>query len=296
MKTGVSGTSRARPQESSATVRQADVVLAAGTLATVFLAMVVLAATGRLDEFLSWAWERHHNVLSWYVRPLFILPLAYFSYKRSLSGIVLTLVALATSMFWFPVPERVDPRVEEFLAFEREWLTGEWTTEKVVSAFGVPLILGALCLAFWKRSFMWGLFVINAIAVSKLLWGVVDGGGTGWVMTGPALTGLGICDAVVLYAARRMGKRSPDEPPRAANHRARSGVRRRCRLPESRDGIICEAPTVVAAKPSTSPPTKRSRRRFSIRARESGPTARQARRLGWPLATGPSSIAFCGPL
>ena len=62
-------------------------------------------AAGTLDGFLAWAWERHHNVLSWYVRLLFILPLAYFSYKRSLSSIVLTLVALATSMFWFPAPE-----------------------------------------------------------------------------------------------------------------------------------------------------------------------------------------------
>ncbi len=44
--------------------------------------------------------------------PLFILPLAYFSYKRSLSGIVLTPVALTISMFWFPALERVDPEVE----------------------------------------------------------------------------------------------------------------------------------------------------------------------------------------
>jgi hypothetical protein len=36
-------------------------------------------------------------------------------------------VALATSMFWLPAPERADPRVEKFLAFEREWLTGKWT-------------------------------------------------------------------------------------------------------------------------------------------------------------------------
>ncbi len=64
---------------------------------------------GSLDE--SLAWERHHNVLSWYVRPLFILPLAHFSYRRSLSGIALTLVALWTSVFWFPAPARVDPRV-----------------------------------------------------------------------------------------------------------------------------------------------------------------------------------------
>ena len=104
--------------------------------------------TELLNEFLSWAWARHHNIVSWYIRPLFLLPLAYFSYRRSLSGIALTVVALATSMFWFPAPERVDPRVEEFLAFEREWLTGEWTLDKVLITSVVPLSLTAFCLAF----------------------------------------------------------------------------------------------------------------------------------------------------
>lgn len=190
-------------------MKRADIALAAGTLALVIFAGVVLAVTGTLDGFLSWAWARHHNVLSWYVRPLFILPLAYFSYKRSLLGIVLTLVALATSMFWFPAPKRVDPKVEEFLAFEKEWITGAWTAEKIVSALTVPLILGVLCLAFWKRSLVWGLLVINAIAVTKVVWGIVDGTGTGWAMLAPALVGLLICDAVVLYAARRICMRSP---------------------------------------------------------------------------------------
>jgi len=77
-------------------------------------------------------------VLSWYIRPLFLLPLTYFSYKRSLPGIILTLVALAINMFWFPAPDRVDPRVEEFLAFEKEWLTGEWTLAKVLLTAIVP--------------------------------------------------------------------------------------------------------------------------------------------------------------
>ena len=202
-------------------MKRTDLILAAGMLAAVCLAGVSLAATGTLDGFLSWAWARHHNVLSWYVRPLFILPLAYFSYRRSLSGIVLTLVALATSMFWFPAPERVDPTVEEFLMFEKEWLTGEWTTEKTVSALAVPLILGMLCLAFWRRSLLWGLIIINAIAVTKLVWGIVDGEGTGWAMLGPALTGLVICDAAVLYAVRRMGKGSSSDTPRVAPHHGR---------------------------------------------------------------------------
>lgn len=198
-----------------------DLILAVGILAAVFLAGASLAATSTLDGFLSWAWERHHNVLSWYIRPLFILPLAYFSYRRSLSGIMLTLVVLGTSMFWFPAPERVDPTVEEFLRFENEWLTGEWTMEKTVSVLAVPLILGVLCLAFWRQSLLWGLIIINVIAGTKLVWGIVDGGSTGWAMLGPALTGLVICDAVVLYAARRIGKGASSEPPRVARHQGR---------------------------------------------------------------------------
>jgi hypothetical protein len=197
-------------------MKRTDIILAVGTLALVPFAGAVLSASGTLDRFLSWAWERHHNVLSWYIRPLFLLPLAYFSYRRSLSGIALTLVALATSMFWFPAPERVDPRVKEFLAFEREWLNGEGTTEKIVSALAVPLIVGMLCLAFWKRSFTWGLIIINAIAVTKMVWGVIDGAGSGWVMLGPALAGLLICNAVVLYAISRLRARSSPRSRRPA--------------------------------------------------------------------------------
>ncbi len=57
-----------------------------------------------VHELAAWAWERHHNVLSWYIRPLFLLPFCFFAYRRSVLGIVLTLVALATSMAWFPAP------------------------------------------------------------------------------------------------------------------------------------------------------------------------------------------------
>ncbi len=83
--------------------------------------MGLLSATGTTGEFFAWACARHANILSWYVSPLFLIPLAYFAYRRRFSGIVVTLLALATSMFWFPRPARVTPAVTEFLAFERTW-------------------------------------------------------------------------------------------------------------------------------------------------------------------------------
>ena len=65
-------------------MKRIDVFLSAATLALVLLAAAAVAATGTTNEFVAWAWARHHNVLSWYVRPLFLLPFCYFAYRRSL--------------------------------------------------------------------------------------------------------------------------------------------------------------------------------------------------------------------
>ncbi len=175
--------------------------------------------TDYLADFGDWAYDRHGNVLSWYIRPLFLLPLAWFAHRRSGWGIAGTLVALATSMSWFPAPARPSPQVLEFLDFEREWLTGDWTGPKVLVSLVAPLSVTAFCLAFWKRSIGWGLVILNLMAGGKLLWGVVAGEGTGWAMTAPALVGLMIGDAVLLWVLRRVrarrqpGASRPASPP-----------------------------------------------------------------------------------
>lgn len=79
------------------------------------------------------------------------MPFCYFSYRRSIKGIALTLLALATSMFWFPEPEHPAPKLVEFLAIEKEYLTGDWTLAKALLSLLVPVSLAALALVFWKR-------------------------------------------------------------------------------------------------------------------------------------------------
>lgn len=194
-----------------ATSRRTDVLLSAGTLVLVLLALAGMALTGTLDGFGAWAWERHHNILSWYVRPLFLIPFCFFAYRRSLFGIALTLVALATSMFWFPAPEGdPGPAVREILALEREYLFGEWTLAKVFFALLVPLSFAGLALAFWKRSLMWGLAVINAMVLTKILWTFIFTPGQGAILhLAPALLGLAVVDVVILYFIRRVRKGSP---------------------------------------------------------------------------------------
>ena len=121
-----------------------------------------------LEEFASWAWARHHNVLSWYIRPLFLVPFCYFAFKRSVAGVVLTIVALLSSMFWFPEPSVLSPAVASALAAERQYLLGPWPLWKVAVSFLVPGLLAALAYAFWRRSWLWGALVLNVIAFVAL--------------------------------------------------------------------------------------------------------------------------------
>jgi hypothetical protein len=212
-----------RATKRATAMKRTDVILSVGTLALVLLALVGMAATGTLDGFGAWAWERHHNVLSWYIRPLFFLPFCFFAYKRSLFGMVLTLVALATSMFWFPAPERSDPMTLEFLAVEREYLTGDWTMAKVLMALLVPISFAALGFVFWKRSIVYGLVLMNAVVLAKLAWSFYFGDASGGLTLLPsALAGLAVCDAVILYVVHRMRKRSsrssPKSPQQAGQH------------------------------------------------------------------------------
>lgn len=160
-----------------------------------------------LSDFLSWAWARHHNVLSWYIRPLFILPYIYFAYKHSRLGIAITIAALLTSMFWFPAPATVDPAVEQFLKAERDYLLGAWTLGKVLASMTVPAFFYFLALAFWKRSWRWGLAVINLAALGKIAWSVAEGGQAGWAVLVPALIGMAVCNAAVVWGVRFIERR-----------------------------------------------------------------------------------------
>jgi len=200
-------------------MRRTDVLLSSGALALTLFAVVAVIAMGNAGEVVAWAWERHHNVLSWYVRPLFLLPFCYFAYRRSLFGMTLTLIALATSMFWFPAPAEPSPAVEEMLGAERKYLTANWTLWKIFLALLVPALFAALGLAFWKRSLGWGMAVINAAVLIKVGWTFVFGTEAGAMAHLPAaLLGLAACDALVLYAMRRLRARTVSEPPRPAGH------------------------------------------------------------------------------
>ena len=159
-----------------------------------------------LDDLLSWVWARHHNELSWYIRPLFLLPFCYFAYRRSLLGILVTLLAFPTSLFWFPAPENPSPRVEGYLAWEHQFLTEGSVAARLALVLLVIGFFVALA-AFWKRSWLWGLAVLNVGTLLKVIWSVAFGGAAGWASLVPSLFTLAVTDAAILLAARWLKRR-----------------------------------------------------------------------------------------
>jgi hypothetical protein len=82
----------------------------------------------------------------------------------------------------------------------------------------IQLYNDAYAVAFWKRSLVWGLAVINAMVLVKVVWSFYFGGASGGLTLLPsAVVGLAVCDAVILYVVRRMRRRSSPESPRRAS-------------------------------------------------------------------------------
>ncbi|MFT4416198.1 hypothetical protein ACLM5H_20240 [Fredinandcohnia humi] len=170
------------------------------------ISFIVLAFSNR--DFLDWAFARHHNQLSWYIRPVFLIPFCYFAFKRSSAGISITIFALLTSMFWFPEPDSVSKQVQDFLQYEVEYLTGDWYLAKILVTLLIPISLILLGMAFWKRNLWVGLLVLLFIALGKILWSIQSAGESGKSIVVPAIVGLVFCITLVYWGFKKLSKKS----------------------------------------------------------------------------------------
>ena len=153
-----------------------------------------------LFDFLNWAWARHHNPLNWYIRPLFILPFCYFAYKKSARGMVLTVLAVTSSMFWFPAPATPDPTATTFLEVERRWITGPPTLGQVVLTALIPIWFIALAAAFRQRMWVAAASVIVVGTALKVAWSFYMGGASAWIIVPPVALGNAVVAGVLIYA------------------------------------------------------------------------------------------------
>ncbi|OMP67369.1 hypothetical protein BTO28_07575 [Domibacillus epiphyticus] len=57
-----------------------------------FLTLLFFIFAIMSKEFLKWAFMLHHNQLSWYIRPIFLIPFCFFAFKRCCAGISITII------------------------------------------------------------------------------------------------------------------------------------------------------------------------------------------------------------
>jgi hypothetical protein len=178
-----------------------QIAIAFGLLTILFL---ILAMSN--TKFFEWIFARHQNQLSWYIRPIFIIPFCYFAYRRNWTGISITIFCLFTSMFWFKKPEVVSDHVKDFLQFEKDWLYVHWEWKKVLFMFSVPVSFAVLGFAFWKRSMWIGLAIVVLMATGKVVWSIQHAGESGKSIVIPAVFGLLICFGLIVYGFNRLEK------------------------------------------------------------------------------------------
>lgn len=173
------------------------IVFAVLTLMFVLISMIN-------ENFFNWVFERHHNKLSWYIRPLFLIPFCFFAFRRSWSGLSITIFCLFTSMFWFRKPVEVSEDIITFLQYEKDWLTGNWNSSDLLMILTIPVSFFILGLAIWKRSLWMGLSVMILMATGKIAWSVLSAGESGKSIIVPAVLGLVICLLLVYYGFIRL--------------------------------------------------------------------------------------------
>ena len=176
------------------------------TLTVVFVLLLIYSSA-----FFDFMWARHHNLLSWYVRPLMFLPFCYFAYKRLLGGMALAIFATATSMAWFPAPQSPSPQAAEFLRAEYEFLHATPPPLLALALLAVVTVYVLLGIAFYRRSFALGIAVVVASGASKVAWSFLEGGGSGWALVPAAAVGTGVCALCFLLVGGYLKKRAGHE-------------------------------------------------------------------------------------
>ena len=155
------------------------------------------------EIFFTWAFQRHYNILSWYIRPLFIIPIIWSAYKKLFSGIAISIFCLFTSMFWFSKPNTTNPEVEKFLNFEANYLKSGWTIDKIVLLFTVIIFFVFIIVSTWTKNWKLLLLILIATAILKIFNSYLLTGKSALSMLKPAVAGLIICMIAVFCLKKK---------------------------------------------------------------------------------------------
>ena len=161
-----------------------------------------------IKEILDWAFERHLNPISWYIRPIFLIAFCFFSYKRSWKGVIITILIMMSSMVWFPAPEKIDSQMQAVLEYEKQILSNPFSAIIAISTMIITMTL--IGFAFWKRSLLFGIIVLNLALVGKLISSITLVGKEGWGPLYVIIFGLLLVNGIgiLLYYFKKKKKQS----------------------------------------------------------------------------------------
>lgn len=147
-----------------------------GLLLFASLSVLLWALLMKNVGFANWYFDRHANVLSWLIRPVFMIGFCYFALKKNATLAAAMIFLTLLSSVFFPAPKVANPMVEQFLAKEKEWILGPLSVMKLTEFGAVVVGIFLLGYAFWKRSLKWGIILLFIIIFLKILWSVIYGG------------------------------------------------------------------------------------------------------------------------
>ena len=176
-------------------------------LMLVYSAIIFTSAYLSGTDMGAWVWERHQNLFSWYSRPLFIIPAAYYAYRRKIWHVLGFMLLLATSLFWFAAPDAADPAIREYLQWEADlFFSNESKLPLLGLIVAVLIFLFLLFYAFWQRNPWFGLLVINVGTVMKIIVSLALGEGAGAAAVVPSLSSLLVINLFACFLWRRLRK------------------------------------------------------------------------------------------
>lgn len=114
-----------------------------------------------------------------------------------------SIFALATSMMWFPEPTIPSKQAQDFLRMEIEYLSMDWNPIKILLTTTIPLLFVLLGIAFWRRKVFWGLILIIFSAILKMIWSVMEGGESGYILFPAAIIGMIISGVLIFFGKKK---------------------------------------------------------------------------------------------
>ncbi len=169
-----------------------DKLVAFAVVALLLYSIAILANAHLAGENIAaWVWDRHQNQFSWYSRPLFVIPACYYAYRQKLWLVIGFMALLFCSLFWFAAPQSVPEHVSGYLEWEKQlFFSNESKSPIIILLVAVTVFLTGLFWAFWHRSFLLGLILINAGTLMKIVFSLTLGDEFGTAAVIPSLSSL----------------------------------------------------------------------------------------------------------